>query len=200
MLPGFHPATAMPDSDWWEALWPRPAEVTGRLDVAPGGEEVDLCCGDGLFTVPLARIARRVVVIDLDPAMLDRARARLAAAGATNCKFVAGDADAVVELVGRPVDFVLIANRCHGVPEKGRLALAVAAVLKPGGRLAVVNWHRRPRDETTVRGQPQGPRTEMRREPADVAAAVEPAGLRLVRVALGSVDISLEPVRATACR
>ena len=114
--------------------------------------------------------------------MLKWAQARLAAAGATNCEFVEGDAYAAVELVRRPVDFVLIANTFHGVPEKDRLARAVAAMLKPGGRLAVVNWHRRRRDETTVLGQPRGPRTEMRMEPADVAAAVEPAGRQLVRV------------------
>jgi ubiquinone/menaquinone biosynthesis C-methylase UbiE len=141
-----------------------------------------LSCGDGLFTVPLARIARRVVAIDLDPAMLDQARAKLATAGARNCEFVAGDAYAVAELVNRPADFALIANTFHGVPEKGRLARAVAAVLKPGGRFAVVNWHQRPREETTVLGQPRGPKTEMRMEPGAVSAAIEPVGLKLVSI------------------
>jgi ubiquinone/menaquinone biosynthesis C-methylase UbiE len=48
------------------------------LGVAAGMEAIDLCCGDGLFTVALATIARRVVAIDLDPAMLKRARVRFA--------------------------------------------------------------------------------------------------------------------------
>ena len=178
----FYPATAMPDADWWEALWRRPSEVIAALGVKPAGDAVDVCCGDGLFTLPLAQIARRVVAIDLDPAMLDRARARLAGAGAMNCEFVVGDAYAVAKLVRWPADFVLVANTFHGVPEKGRLASAVAAVLKPGGQFAVVNWHWRPREETTVLGQPRGPKTEMRMEPADVAAVVEPAGLKLVGV------------------
>jgi SAM-dependent methyltransferase len=182
VLSGFYPATAMPNADWWGILWPRPGEVVAALSVKPGGEAVDLCCGDGLFTVALAQIAGRVVAIDLDPAMLERARARLASAGATNCEFVVGDAYAVAELIRQPADFVLIANTFHGVPEKDRLARAVAAVLKPRGRFAVINWHRRPREETTVLDQPRGPKTEMRMEPADVAAVVEPAGLRLVGV------------------
>ena len=59
VLPAFYPATAMPNSDWWEALWRRPWEVIGLLGVGPGGEVVDLCCGDGPITVPLVRIARR---------------------------------------------------------------------------------------------------------------------------------------------
>ena len=171
----------MPDVDWWEALWPRPSEVIAALGVQAGAEAVDLCCGDGLFTVPLARIARRLVAIDLDPEMLDKARVKLAAAGVTNCELVAGDAYAVAEMVRRPVEFVLIANTFHGVPEKERLAHAVASVLRPRGWFAVINWHRRPREQTTVLGQPRGPNIEMRMEPAEVAAAVEPAGLKFVR-------------------
>jgi SAM-dependent methyltransferase len=55
---------------------------------------------------------------------------------------------------------VIIANTFHGVPDKTRLCQAVASALKPGGRFVVVNWHRRPREETTVFGQLRGPKTE----------------------------------------
>jgi ubiquinone/menaquinone biosynthesis C-methylase UbiE len=182
VTPGFYPATTMPDPDWWDALWPRPAEVIAALAVRTGAYAIDLCCGDGLFTLPLAQIARRVVAIDIDPVMLDRARARLAAAGAVNCDLIAGDANGVGEVVAQPVDFVLMANTFHGVPRKDHLAGAVAAVLRPKGRFAVINWHRRPREETVVLGQPRGPKTEMRMEPAEVASAVEPAGLMVTSV------------------
>jgi tRNA/tmRNA/rRNA uracil-C5-methylase (TrmA/RlmC/RlmD family) len=53
---------------------------------------VYLCCGDGLFTLAIARQAAHVVAIDLDPVMLDRARARLSGAGVGNCEIVEGDA------------------------------------------------------------------------------------------------------------
>lgn len=181
-MEGFFPATAMPDADWWQTLWPVPSKVLADLGIETNMEVVDLCCGDGLFTAPLARTARHVVAIDLDPEVLDAARARVAAAGATNCEFVEGDAYAVANFVHRPVDFVLIANTFHGVPDKLRLALAVLTILKPGGRFAIVNWHRRSRDETTVLSQPRGPKTEMRMTPAEVAAVLEPAGLRFVNV------------------
>src|SRR5205823_2703887 len=61
------------------------------------------------------------------------------------------------------------------------IARTVVAILKPEGQFGVVNWHRRPREETLVFGQPRGPRTEMRMEPRDVAVIVEPAGLLLNR-------------------
>jgi ubiquinone/menaquinone biosynthesis C-methylase UbiE len=79
MIVGLFPATAMPDADWWQDLWPDPVKVLVEMGVPPGTVAVDLCCGDGLFTVSLAGIAERVYAIDIDPAMLDRAR--VAAAG-----------------------------------------------------------------------------------------------------------------------
>ncbi len=181
MIVGFFRATAMPDADWWEALWPDPTKVLVEMGVQPGMVVVDLCCGDGLFTAPLARIADRVYALDIDPAVLDRARARAAAAGATNCKFVVADAMTVDRVVPEPVDYVFLANTFHGVADQLGLARAVAVCLKRQGQFGIVNWHRRPREETVVLGQPRGPKTEMRIETSDVTAIVEPAGLLLNR-------------------
>lgn len=172
----------MPTPEWWHALWPRPDAVLERLDIEPESEVVDLCCGDGLFTIPLARMVRHVTAIDLDPAMLAIARNRTFAEGLTNCTFTVGDAYDLRKLAPRRVDAVLIANTFHGVPDKTRLTRAAAAVLKPGGRFAVINWHQRPREETTVLDQPRGPKTELRMAPEQVTAAVGPAGLRPIRV------------------
>jgi SAM-dependent methyltransferase len=181
---GFFPATAMPDADWWQALWPQPDHVLAELGIAPGTDmAVDLCCGDGLFTAPLARLVGHVAAIDFDPRMLALAREKVAAVeGGGDCEFIEGDAYDVARLVQRPTDIVLIANTFHGVPDKTRLARGVAAMLKPGGRFIVVNWHKRPREETTVLGRPRGPRTEMRMIPEEVTAAVAPAGLKPARV------------------
>jgi predicted methyltransferase len=56
----FVPATGMPDPDWWQALWPDPRNVLVEMGVEAGEIVVDLSCGDGLFTAPLAGIAGRV--------------------------------------------------------------------------------------------------------------------------------------------
>jgi hypothetical protein len=56
----------------------------------------------------------------------------------------------------------------------GDLAVhAVRATLVPGGRFAVVNWHRRPREETAILGEPRGPKTELRISPEQTIAAIE---------------------------
>jgi len=179
-LPGFFPATVMPDPDWWQTLWPDPRRIVALLGVQSGMDVVDLCCGDGLFTVPLALLARRCIAIDIDRGMLAATRQKLDAAGTANYDLIEGDAYDISERVRQLVHFVLIANTFHGVPEKQRLADAVATVLNPEGRFAIVNWHRRPREETTVLGLPRGPKTELRMTPVDTATVVRSAGFRQV--------------------
>jgi SAM-dependent methyltransferase len=181
-LPGFFQGTEMPNAGWWEALWPDPAGVLAAVGVGPGMEVIDLCCGDGWFTLQIAKIARHVVAIDMDPNLLEVARHRLTEAGATNCDNVAGNAYEVAKLVPGPADFVFLANSFHGAPDRRRLALAVRAALKPGGLFAIINWHQRPREETTVLGEPRGPGTELRLSPEQTIEAVESSGLRLVRL------------------
>jgi ubiquinone/menaquinone biosynthesis C-methylase UbiE len=140
-------------------------------------DAVDLCCGDGWFTSEMAKVARRVLAIDIDRNMLDVARDRLTKAGTTNCELVEGDAYELTTLAGRLVDFVLMANAFHGVPDQPRLAQIVHKTLKPGGRFAVVNWHQRPREETTILGEPRGPKTDLRMSPGQTIKSVEAGSL-----------------------
>ena len=181
MIVGFFSATTMPDADWWQALWPDSPTILAEMGVEPGMVAVDLCCGDGLFTVPMVRTAKRVYAIDIDPTVLERARARVRRASADNCKFVVADAMAVDAVVPEQVDYVFLANTFHGVPDQLGLARAVAALLNPKGQFGIINWHRRPREETVILGQPRGPKTEMRIEAEEVTAIVKPAGLLLNR-------------------
>jgi len=176
---GFFEGTGMPDPGWWEALWPDPAKVLRDVGVTPGMDVVDLCSGDGWFTFPLSRIARSVITIDIDAALLEAAKVRIAErGGAPNCTFVEADAYDVAKAVRHPVDHVFLANAFHGVPDKPRLARAIHDVLKPGGLFAIVSWHARPREETTVLGEPRGPASELRMTPEQTIAGVEPGGLK----------------------
>jgi SAM-dependent methyltransferase len=178
-LSGFFEGTEMPTAGWWEALWPDPARVIAAVGIKPGMDVIDLCSGDGWFTLQIAKTAHRVTAIDIDPQLLDVGRHRLAENGVTNCEFVAGDAYALGSLVSGPVDFVFMANAFHGVPDRPRLAKAVRGALKANGRFAIVNWHPRPREETVILGEPRGPKTELRLSPEETIKAVEAGGLKL---------------------
>lgn len=176
------PATIMPDRDWWHALWPDPEAVLRTIGRVSGMEVVDLCCGDGHFTKPMCQLVQpgKVRAVDLDAKLL--AEAERVCRGNPNFIPVRADARELCRYISEPVDFVFIANTYHGVPDKTSLSKAAYAALKPGGRFAVINWHRLPREETTVLGQPRGPDTALRVEPEDVRARVEPAGFKLEKV------------------
>lgn len=173
------PSTGMPDRNWWHVLWPDPDGVIKALGIETGMTVIDLGCGYGYFTAAIGRQVApgRAVGLDLDSEMLEQAQA--VCAGIANCDWLLGDAMEMSRLVGAPADYVLIANTFHGVPDKTAMAREVAATLKPNGRFAIVNWHRLPREETTVLDQPRGPSTELRMTPEQTRAVVEPAGFKL---------------------
>lgn len=170
----------MPDRAWWASLWPDPEAILRSLGIRPGMTVVDLCCGDGYFTAPLAKIVGgRVYALDIDQQMLDQARNEVARQGASVAKWFCDDARDLDSLIHEPVDYVLMANTFHGVPDQIGLARAVANILTPRGSFAIVNWHPIPREQTKVLDKPRGPKTEMRMSPDQVRAVVEPAGFEL---------------------
>jgi SAM-dependent methyltransferase len=178
---GFFEGTEMPTAGWWEALWPDPAGVLTAIGLRSRTDVIDLCSGDGWFTLQIAKTAHHVWAIDIDPTLLEIARHRLVENGVTNCDYITGDAYDIAKLAG-PVDFVFVANAFHGVPDHGRLAQAVGAALKPKGQFAIVNWHNRPREETRILGEPRGPKTELRISPEETIKSVEAGGLKFTKL------------------
>lgn len=175
--PGFFQGTEMPTAGWWEALWPDPAGVLAAVGLHSGMDVIDLCSGDGWFTLQIAKVARHVSAIDIDTNLIEVARHRVVESGVTNCKFIAGDAYDVAKLAGG-ADFVFMANAFHGVPDRARLAKAVGKALKSNGQFAIINWHKRPRDETPILGEPRGPKTELRMSAEETIKFVEAGGLK----------------------
>jgi ubiquinone/menaquinone biosynthesis C-methylase UbiE len=106
------------------------AGLTGRelvLDVATGG---------GHTALAFARGARRVVALDLTPAMLAAAARYATARGARNVSFLLGDAEALPLGDGR-FDVVAARYAPHHFPQPERFVAEAARVLRPGGRVVV---------------------------------------------------------------
>ena len=180
----YFPATSMPDSDWWQALWPDPDGVVRSLGVLPNMAVLDVCCGDGRFIPALCRAAAPATVqaIDLDADELTRARQACAAEHCETVKFVQADVSDLSQIISEPQDFVFMANTFHGVPDKVSFAQGVGRLLKPDGRLVIVNWHDTERKLTTVMGEPRGPATELRLSPDACAETIAAAGFALCNV------------------
>jgi len=166
--------TNQPDWDWWGRLWPTPGATLRRLGVAPGETVAEVASGNGYFTLPAARVTdpSPVYALDLDESLLDELSHLAGKQGIENVKTVRGDARETAERLPEPVDTVLLANTFHGVDETARVVRAVFDSLRPGGSFVVVNWQDRPREQTTVAGEPRGPPTDLRLSPEETADAV----------------------------
>jgi SAM-dependent methyltransferase len=167
--------TGQPDWDWWGRVWPTPGATLRRLGLTAEDRVVEIGSGNGYFALPAARVAAPATVyaVDVDGGLLAELDALATKQAVDNIAVVEGDARALAELLPEPVDFALFANAFHGVADRGALVERVGGVLAADGRFAVVNWHNRPREETTVGGEPRGPPTDLRLSPAETKRAIE---------------------------
>jgi ubiquinone/menaquinone biosynthesis C-methylase UbiE len=108
--------------------------------VHPGQTAVDLGCGMGYFSIPLATLigpAGKVICVDLQPEMLDGVRRRAERGGVlAQIRLLR----CTPERIGleEPVDFALAFWMLHEVPDQEAFLREVCAALRPGGRLLVV--------------------------------------------------------------
>lgn len=167
--------TGQPDWDWWGRLWPTPGETLRELGLTTGDSLVEVGCGNGYFALPAARITdpEPVYALDCEASLLADLDSFAAQQGIENLVTVHGDARELDTHVPEPVDVALVANTFHGVDDRASFLRTIRAALTPGGRLLVVNWHDRPRGQTTVGDEPRGPPTELRLSPEATARAVE---------------------------
>ena len=107
-----------------------------RLDPATDATVLDAGCGTGRDAeLLLARLSTgRVVAVDGSQQMLDRLRERLAG-DLDRVDVVLADLGAPLPITG-PVDAVMSVAAFHWVPDHEALFTNLAAVLRPGGRLA----------------------------------------------------------------
>jgi arsenite methyltransferase len=108
-------------------------------DFTAGEQVVDVGCGAGLDTLLAARRVGpegRVIGVEMTPAMLERARAAAAAAGATNVELREGYAERLPVPSGW-ADVVISNGVLNLAPDKAAVFAELARVLRPGGRLQV---------------------------------------------------------------
>ena len=104
----------------------------------------DLGCGTGQLTETIAPYVRRVIAVDGSPDMLDTARRRLAEA--TNVELRQGDLEALPLEAGE-LDAAMLSLVLHYSPDPQRALQEIARVVRPGGRLLVVDMQPHDRDE-----------------------------------------------------
>jgi ubiquinone/menaquinone biosynthesis C-methylase UbiE len=108
----------------------------------------DLGCGTGQLSAALAPFVRHVIAVDASAAMLQAAKKRLH--GFENVELRRGDLEALPIDDGR-LDAATLGLVLHHLPEPDRALADVARVLKPRGRLLIVDML--PHDRESYRQQ-----------------------------------------------
>jgi len=153
------------------AQWQKPDEVIAALSLKETDVVAEIGAGPGVFTLHLAPKVRQVYAVEVEPRIITVLRDRIDRAKATNVTPVLG-------LPGDPLigegtcDWVVVVNAFHHFPEPVAYLKRLSAALKPGGRIANIDFHQR---ELPV-GPPSG--HKVARE--DFLAMAQNAGLEVI--------------------
>lgn len=99
---------------------------------------IDLACGPGTYTRPLAARVRLAIGADLTPAMVEKARAEAARDGIANIEFVCADIYALPFADGA-AGIVSCGYAFHHMTDPRSALGEMARVLQPGGRMAITD-------------------------------------------------------------
>jgi demethylmenaquinone methyltransferase/2-methoxy-6-polyprenyl-1,4-benzoquinol methylase len=106
--------------------------LAARAVVQPGDEVLDSCCGTGDLAIEDARLGGRVTGLDFSERMLERARRK-----APDLEWVRGDALAL-PFADEAFDAATVGFGIRNVADLEAGLRELARVLRPGGRLAVL--------------------------------------------------------------
>ena len=113
-------------------------EILDDWRIPPGQRLLDIGCGAGQSAIPAARRGHRVTGIDIAENLVDHARARAGSEG-LDAEFHVGDAEAL-PYEDRSFDAVITMIGAMFAPRPDKVVEEIARVLRPGGRLYMVNW------------------------------------------------------------
>ncbi|MBI5800552.1 MAG: class I SAM-dependent methyltransferase [Verrucomicrobia bacterium] len=119
----------------------RPDLVMAALALKPGDVVADRGCGTGYFSWRMARAvgAKGVVFgVEIQPEMLDHLAVKMKERGVTNVVGVLGTV--TDPKLPKPVDLVIMVDVYHEFDHPYEMMSAVARQLKPGGRVAFVEY------------------------------------------------------------
>ena len=150
--------------------WQKPHEVIQALALKPDALVADIGAGTGYFSVRLAhRVPQgRVYGVDTEQAMVKHLAERAKGAKLANVSALLGAPDD--PRLPEKVDLILLVDVYHHIEERSRYFRRLRDTLKPGGRVAIIDFRR---------DSPTGPPVAARIAPETVRAELASAGFEL---------------------
>jgi len=151
-----------------------PELVFKALDLKEGDFFLDIGCGSGDYALHASRIVGdkgTILAFDINWSIIERLRSEVERSSLGNINVMVRNATEPMPLMGGSIDVCLISTMLHiiGLNKRSRAMIEeVARVLKPGGRLAIIECKKGPSDF--------GPPEKMRISPEDIDELTANAG------------------------
>jgi predicted methyltransferase len=144
--------------------WQKPHEVIQALALKPDAVVADIGSGTGYFSMRFAHMVPqgRVYGVDTEPDMVKYLAERAKREGLTNVIAIAGKPDD--PRLPEKADLIILVDVYHHVENRERYFRNLANSLKPGGRLAIIDFRMDSNDgpPKNARITPQRMKTELR--------------------------------------
>lgn len=116
------------------------AALIEEASVRPGQRVVDLGCGTGQISLPLAEQGGHVLAVDVSPAMVERLRKEAIARDLGDLEGMAEPIESL-SLPPQSVDLIVTSYALHHLRDQDKSALVNNALqwLRPGGRLLIAD-------------------------------------------------------------
>jgi ubiquinone/menaquinone biosynthesis C-methylase UbiE len=119
-----------------------PQEMLEQLDVKPGMTVCDMGCGDGYYTIELAKKvgpSGKVIAVDIQPEMLQELSRRCQRSDLKNVEMILGEPHNPKLPVGK-IDLILMVDVYHEFSNPVEMLDAMRKSLSPKGRIALVEF------------------------------------------------------------
>lgn len=152
--------------------WQKPHEVIQALALKPDAVIADIGSGTGYFSVRFANMTPkgRVYGVDTEPDMVKFLADRAKREGLRNITAVAGAPDN--PRLPEKADLIILVDVFHHIDEREQYFRKLRVSLKPGGRLAIIDFRM---------DSPEGPPKSARIDPDRVKAELKRAGYALAK-------------------
>jgi len=121
----------------------KPLDTLLRIGLQDNHVLCDVGAGTGIFTIPAALYTKQVVwALEIDKEMLGVIATKARQNGLTNIRLLEVRNDSLA-IDDETVDIALMVTVLHEIDDKSRILEEVKRILKPGGKLAVIEFNKR---------------------------------------------------------
>ncbi|TSC71416.1 MAG: methylase involved in ubiquinone/menaquinone biosynthesi [Parcubacteria group bacterium Gr01-1014_70] len=157
-----------------------PSTSIDSLEIIPGQRIADFGCGSGHWAAALSRAVGpggKVFAIDIQEPALEATRALMRSLHLQNIETIRADVEtpSATALKDATLDAVLISNMLFQADQKANVAKEAARILKPGGRVFLIDW------DSTNSPSSMGPPLRQRMSRTAVQELFEAVGMHYIK-------------------